>query len=164
MTDSNHELIVYVFETRCYKCEELTPVVYADMEDINTGYSLWIYDTLEILMTKVEDANLKYPIIEKVFSNTLGKTTYANMCKYCHAHIGGWFVQDEWVVNSNNPNYLQVNKYTVKLTETDIKKYFEDEVEEPERKNPKLNKIKKLRTSNEKDQQKGQKKINDFFT
>ncbi|MFX0133989.1 MAG: hypothetical protein ACFFDN_10135 [Candidatus Hodarchaeota archaeon] len=164
MTKIDHDFIVYVFQMECYKCKKLTPVIYPHMEDINTGYSMWIWDTLEILMTKIRDAKTKYPLIKRVFSKTLGQNTYANTCKYCGAHIGGWFVQDEWVINANNPNYLQIDNYKVILTESDIKKYFEDEVKEPEREIPSLKKKRNLQTLNNKERNKGQKKINDFFT
>lgn len=116
----------------CYKCRKLTPVTYPEIELKYGGIdmvSLWVWDALEILVKKVEGANLKYPYITYLYSKTLEGYTYANICKHCGAHQGGWFVFEAFIENIYDPNYLQVDEYKVELNEEDIKKHSIDVIE-----------------------------------
>ena len=69
------------WETDCWQCGEQTPVVWPRGNHLDTPLG-------DIL------ANYETPV-ERVYSNTLGKKVWGNVCQHCDSHQGNHFIQQE---------------------------------------------------------------------
>ena len=71
------------WETDCWQCGEQTPVVWPRGDHLDTPLG-------DIL------ANYGTPV-ERVYSNTLGKKVWGNVCQHCDSYQGNHFIQQEAV-------------------------------------------------------------------
>lgn len=69
------------WETECWQCGEQTPVVWPRGDHLDTPLG-------DIL------ANYKTPV-ERVYSNTLGKKVWENVCLHCDSYQRNYFIQQE---------------------------------------------------------------------
>ena len=69
------------WETDCWQCGEQTPVVWPRGNHLDTPLG-------DIL------ANYETPV-ERVYSNTLGKKVWGNVCQHCDSYQGNHFIQQE---------------------------------------------------------------------
>ena len=69
------------WKTECWQCGEQTPVVWPRGDHLDTPLG-------DIL------ANYETPV-ERVYSNTLGKKVWGNVCQHCDSYQGNHFIQQE---------------------------------------------------------------------
>ena len=69
------------WETDCWQCGEQTPVVWPRGDHLDTPLG-------DILV------NYETPV-ERVYSNTLGKKVWGNVCQNCDSYQGNHFIQQE---------------------------------------------------------------------
>ena len=71
------------WETQCWKCGDQTPVIWPRYDHLDTpiGEILSNYDTP----------------VERVFSNTLERTVWGNVCQHCGTYQGNHYIKKEAV-------------------------------------------------------------------
>lgn len=76
------DIDVYRWETDCWKCGADTPVVWPQEGALDSE--------LGELLAKYPDYN-----VQKVFSKSLGKEVWGNVCEACDAYQGNHFIREE---------------------------------------------------------------------
>ncbi|WP_020220547.1 hypothetical protein [Halarchaeum acidiphilum] len=77
---ADHEKFV-TWQTECWKCGEDTPVVWPRNDHLDTP--------LGALLAEYETP------VERVYSRTLEKRVWGNVCQHCHAYQGNHYLQQE---------------------------------------------------------------------
>lgn len=110
------DIPIYKWNQTCWKCRKETSVV---SYDLSAGYNFHIGDILKLDEVLV----LNYPFVKKVFSKTMEKETIANICIYCGALQGNWYVRDS-LIDIISPEDVDLDKLTDKRLPNNLE--FED--------------------------------------
>lgn len=73
---------VYEWETECWKCGEQTSVIWPKNADLDSEVG-------------EELAELEDNAVERVYSNSLSREVWGNVCEACDAYQGNHFLEEE---------------------------------------------------------------------
>lgn len=92
---------IYEYKNRCWKCGKDTTII---TYWINCGSSRVIGD-----IKKLDEYLMKlYPFIGEAFSKTRDERYIANLCEFCNALQGQWFVHEELIDCSSQDGEMKI--------------------------------------------------------
>lgn len=109
------EVEIWRWNTVCYACKRVTPVVWTIEESSGFTWDSIEPHSFERLPHAIER---EYPFFKTVFKKTMNVEEHGNTCVHCGAYQGDWFVRDESLDMAYDPETAdERKKILVELTE-----------------------------------------------
>ncbi|MBP2145123.1 hypothetical protein J2129_000577 [Methanofollis sp. W23] len=105
------DVMVWVWNMKCYGCNDITPVVWPVNVDLEPIFESIHFHSFENLPQKISEA---YPFFKKVFKKTKNVEDFGNTCTYCGRYQGDWFVMEDYLEIAYTPESAQEQR-TIKV-------------------------------------------------
>ena len=108
------EVEIWMWYKICWKCGKVTPVVWTSPYSVVGGFNVDPNDFKEF-PKRISEV---YPFFKPIYSKTMDKYVYGNVCVNCGVYQGNWFVREEMLEMAYKPSeIIEKRKIKVSLTE-----------------------------------------------
>ena len=114
------DIELWTWTTQCWKCQKNTPVVWPNRGSCDFTWESLSPQTFKNLPDAMQKKFTFFKIIEK---RTMGVVEHGNSCINCGAYQGDWFVIEDLLEISYEPESVEKHKVSIQLTD-DEQVYF----------------------------------------
>lgn len=114
------DIEIWSWTTTCWKCKKDTPVVWPSKESCGFTWESLNPQTFNNLPEAIQQLFPFFKITEK---KTMGVVEHGNTCSHCGAYQGDWFVIEDLLEISYEPESVEKHQIHIQLTD-DEQLYF----------------------------------------
>ena len=114
------DIELWTWTTNCWKCKKDTPIVWPNQESCDFTWESLNPQTFKNLPEAIQKLFPFFKITEK---RTMGVVEHGNTCSHCGAYQGDWFIIEDLLEISYEPENIEKHQIHIQLTD-DEQLYF----------------------------------------